>query len=244
MTMPSARQVESHDGWERVAGGHLQSLFDQTFGSNARNVDSLHRRGTVLFFEGEAARGVYILRTGRASVSISSSEGRIVILRMAQPGDVLGLNAVLRNCAYDATVKLVEPSRVNFISRTEVKRLVEQSDAAASAVIRLLSLELAQLSERTRSLLLPQTVPARLAQLLLQWSQDPQGDNSRSRVIDKVFTHEEMAQMICSSRETVTRVFAALTRRNIIQVTPDSVLIHDRTALESLSCSNTGAKPS
>ena len=234
--MPSAQHVKIEEPSELSAGSSdLDSLLDEIDTLNIRNLDSLHNRGSVLFAEGDPARGVFILRTGRAALSISSTEGRVVILRMAQAGDVLGLNAVLRNSTYEATVKTVEPSRVNFISRAELMELIENSDAGAVAVIKLLSRELDQLTERARSLLLPQTARARLAQLLLQWSKGPQGLNSRSRVIDKVFTHEEVAQMIGSSRETVTRLLASLSRQQIIRITSDSILIRDRPALEEMA---------
>lgn len=234
--MPSAQHVKIDEPSERsAAGGDLHTLLDEIDALNIRNLDSLPGRGTVLFAEGEPARGVYILQAGRASLSISSSEGRVIILRMAQVGDVLGLNAVLRNSTYEATVKILEPSRVTFISRAQLLELVGNSDAGTGAVIKMLSRELNQLTERTRSLLLPQTARARLAQLLLQWSNDPQGSNSRSRVIAKVFTHEEVAQMICSSRETVTRLFASMSRRNVVQITSDNILIRDCVTLEIMA---------
>jgi CRP/FNR family transcriptional regulator, cyclic AMP receptor protein len=235
--MPSAQHVEIDEPLGRSGGGStdLHSFLGEINSLNIRNLDSLHGRGSVLFAEGEPARGVYVLRTGRAAVSISSREGRIVTLRMVQAGDVLGLNAVLRDSTYEATVKTLEPSRVNFISRAELIALVENSDTGAVAVMRLLSRELAQLTERARSLLLPQTAGARLAQLLLQWSKEPQENNSRSRVIDKVFTHEEVAQMIGSSRETVTRLLASLSRKEIIRITSDSIVIRDLAALEEIS---------
>ena len=233
--MPSAQHVEIDQPSDQTGGGELHSLLREIHGSNIRTLSSLHGRGSVLFAEGEPARGVYILRTGRATVSISSSEGRIVTLRMVQGGDVLGLNAVLNNATHETTVKTLEPSLVDFISRAQVMGLVENGNNGAVAVIKLLSRELTQLSERTRCLLLPQTASARLAQLLLQWSKEPQGNNSRSRVIDKVLTHEEIAQMIGTSRETVTRLLTSLSRRNVVQITADCILINDCAALETMA---------
>ena len=122
--MPSAQHVQTEER-SRSVGGDLHSLLGDIDRLSTRNLDSLHNRGSVLFAEGESARGVYILRTGSAFVSISSSEGRVVILRTAQAGDVLGLNAVLRHSFYDATVKTLEPSRVNFVSRSDLMELVE-----------------------------------------------------------------------------------------------------------------------
>ena len=158
-------------------------LLREIHASNIRDLNSAHGRGSVLFAQGEPAHGVFILRTGRAAVSISSSEGRVVILRIAQPGDPLGLNSVLQNATYDTTVKTLEPCRVDFIPRREFIELVEHN-AGAVAVMKLLSRELAELTDRATSLLLPQTARARLARVLLQCSKEP--NDSRARVIDKV----------------------------------------------------------
>ena len=225
--MPNARQIEVEETLHGPSDTELFSLIREIHGSNIYNLNSLQGRGTVLFAEGEPARGVYILRTGRATVSISSSEGRIVMLRIAQAGDVLGLNSVLRNCFYDTTVKTLEPCRTDFISRTELIELMQQGQAGAQTILKILSRELTELMDRAKLLLLPQTANGRLAKLLLDWAN---GNGS----VDRVFTHEEIAQMICSSRETVTRLLATLSRKQVISVMPDSILIRDRLALEKL----------
>jgi len=228
--MPSAQHVGIDEPAGRPASGDLQLLLGEIHASNIRYLDSVHGRGKVLFAEGEPARGVYILRSGRVAVSISSSEGRVVILHMAQAGEVLGLNSVVRGAAYDTTVKTLASCRTDFIPRAELVELMETSQAGNQAILNILSDELTQLTARTRSLLLPQTASGRLAKLLLEWS-------NRSGRIDRVFTHEEIAQMICSSRETVTRLVTSMSSRKIIGVTPDSILIHDCQALERIALS-------
>jgi CRP/FNR family transcriptional regulator len=209
-------------------GADFRSLLQAIHASNISNLSLVHPRGKVLFVEGESARGVFILRTGRATISISSSEGRVVILRIAQAGDVLGLNSVLRHASYNTTVKTVEPCRTEFIPRRELIDLMERSQPTAQAIAQLLGREVAELTDRARLLLLPQTANARLAQLLLEWSED-------GPTITKSFTHEEIAHMISCSRETVTRLLAGLNRRRIIRVTSDSILISDRAALQKIA---------
>jgi CRP/FNR family transcriptional regulator len=233
--MPSAQHVEIDEPSGTPANGDLHSLLCELHASNISNLNSLHGRGKVLFVEGEPARGAYILRTGRVSVSISSSEGRLVILRMAQAGEVLGLNSVVRNSSYDATVKTLEPCRTDFISRAGVIELMRKSEAGTQAILKILSDEVTVLTDRARLLLLPQTSGARLAKLLLEWCKQNGADNSHAVRIDKVFTHEEIAQMICSSRETVTRLLGTFSRRHIIRMRSDSILIRDRAALETLA---------
>jgi len=226
--MPSAQYIELDQPPEVSNGGNLHSLLREIHASNIRYLNSVHGRGKVLFAEGEPARGVYILRTGSATVSISSRDGRIVTPRVARAGDVLGLNSVLASSSYEATVKTLEPCRTDFIPRAELVELIEKSHAGVRAILKILSHELTELTERTRSLLLPQTASARLARLLLEWSK-------KSDRIDRVFTHEEIAQMICSSRETVTRTLASLGRRKIIEITSDSILIRDNATLNRMA---------
>jgi CRP/FNR family cyclic AMP-dependent transcriptional regulator len=226
--MPSAQHVELDQPSGVRDSSNLHSLLCEIHASNIRYLNSVHGRGKVLFAEGESARGVYILKTGSATISISSREGRIVIPRLAKAGDVLGLNSVLRSSSYDVTVKTLEPCRTDFIPRADLNELIERSHAGARAVLKILNHELTELTERTRSLLLPQTASARLARLLLEWSK-------KSVRIDRVFTHEEIAQMICSSRETVTRTLASLGRRKVIEITSDSILIRDSAALNRMA---------
>ncbi len=222
--MPSAQQQEFDEplGLKDSRQEDLQSLLNELRTSNGSNLTSVHGRGAILFAEGEPVRGAYILRSGRASVSISSSEGRVVMLRMAQAGDVLGLNSVLQNGSYDTTVKALEPCRTDFIPRAQLLELMEQGESGARAILKILSHELSDLTRRAKLVLLPETVKGRLARLLLEGA------------LDKVLTHEQMAQMICSSRETVTRLLAILSKQKLIRVTSASILILDRLALEDI----------
>ena len=234
--MPSAQQRGIDERAEIAVDGpatELRSLLQAIHSSNISNLSLVHPRGKVLFAEGEPSRGVFILRSGRAAVSISSSEGRMVILRIAQPGDVLGLNSVLCNSPYNTTVKTIQSCRTDFIPRTDLVALMQKSQPAAQAIAQILSREMAELTERARSLLLPQTVPAKLARLLLEWCEENGNNHSDPIRIAKSFTQEEIAQMICSSRETVTRTLASLNRQGIIRVTADSILIYNREALQS-----------
>jgi len=208
------------------------SLSHSLHTASSNNLSLWQGRGTVLFTEGEPARGIYILLSGRAAVSISSPGGKVVTLRVAQSGDVLGLNSTLRNCTYDVTVQTLEPCRTDFVSRSELLELMETSEQCTHAVLRELSRELAELSDRARSLLLSQTSSVKLAKLLLEWSASTTAHGSPLMQIEKSFTQEEMAQMIGSSRETVTRLLTTLSRRHIIEITAHSILIHDWSALK------------
>jgi CRP/FNR family cyclic AMP-dependent transcriptional regulator len=231
--MPSAQQREIEEPVRTTAEqrqAELQSLLRTVRASQINSFNSLHGRGEVLFAEGEPARGVYVLRSGRATVSISSSEGRVVMLRLAQPGDVLGINAVLQDSFYEATVKTLEPCRTEFIARAELLEIVKQNRAGADVMLTMLSRELTELTERVKSLVLPQTVRGRLARLLLEWS-----NSDHAPQLHRRFTHEEIAQMICTTRETVTRLLTALSRQRVVRITADAIVIIDSEALQKIA---------
>ena len=237
LDMPSAQQKEFTDPISVIDQRleDLQSLLNEIRSSNISNLNSVHGRGVVLFAEGEPARGAYILRSGRATVSISSSEGRVVMLRLAQAGDVLGLNSVLRNGSYDTTVKALAPCRTDFISREQLLELMEQNGQGARAMLKILSRELNELTDRAKLVLLSQSVSARMARLLLEWAMGNGSETSNTLQLDKILTHEQIGQMICSSRETVTRLLATLSRQGVIRVASDIIVINDRLALETLA---------
>jgi len=165
-------------------------------------------------------------------MSVSSSDGRVLILRIARAGDVLGLNSVLRGSPYATSVKTLEPSRTDFISEIEFRDLLVQSSSFNKTVLSIVSKELADLGERAKSLLLSQTTTAKLAKLLLDWCSESEDiENGVVRINE--FTHEQIAQMIGSSRETVTRLIASFRKRQIISTTPDGAMIIDHRALEA-----------
>src|SRR4051812_38157657 len=75
--------------------------------------------GSMLFLEGQAARGIFILCHGRAKLSTSSSDGKTIILRIAQPGEVLGLSATVSGKPYEASGETLEPTQANFVARDQ-----------------------------------------------------------------------------------------------------------------------------
>lgn len=195
---------------------------------------SIYPRATLLFAEGQPADRVYLLRSGRAKVSISSAEGKKVILRVEQAGAWLGVNSVLKAEAYDATVETMERCRVDFVPRREFLKRLNQSETARVAMAHALSNELSDLVEHLRSLLLSQSASEKLARLLLKWC-DEQGEAGPQAVrVKPGLTHEEIAQIICVSRETVTRLFAELRRKQILSFAANAIFVRDLNGLESL----------
>ena len=211
-----AKCVVANELWQRLAGRDDVRLT------------SIHPRGAVVMAQGQIADGIYLLRAGRAKVSLSSAEGRVIILRVVHAGTLLGVNAALKGSSYDATVETLERSRIDFISRSDFLRVIDESNAIRASLTRFLTDEMSDLVECVRSLILSQSAAERLAGLLLRLS------NEHSH-LNLGLTHEEIAQMIGASRETVTRLFGDFRRKQIVSFSNSTIVVNDRPALESLA---------
>jgi len=111
-------------------------------------------RGAVLFAEGRPVRGIYLLCDGRAKLSICAETGKRLTLRIASPGEVLGLGATLSNTPYEVTAELLDNSRVGFVRRKDLLHFLRDNPAVCLQVVRLLSHDLHGAYERVRSVAL------------------------------------------------------------------------------------------
>ena len=195
----------------------------------------IYSRGAVVFHEGNIARGVYVLSSGRAKVSISSADGKKLIIRIARPGDVLGLYAGLTGRPFEATAEMVEGGRIDFISRTDLLNLMGRQQSFSSDLVEMFSRQFSEFVDTTRMLLLSQSALEKLARLIVRWGRDFGERTGEGIRVQILLTQEEIAQIIGASRETVTRLFSTLKRDKIISVKRDALWIRDSEALASLA---------
>ena len=113
---------------------------------------ALCRRNTILFAEGRPARGIYILCDGRARLSICSEAGRRLTLRIAGPGEVLGLGAALSNTPYEITAELLDNSQVVFVRRKDLTKFLRDHREVCLRIVHMLSQDLHGAYERVRTI--------------------------------------------------------------------------------------------
>jgi CRP/FNR family transcriptional regulator len=193
---------------------------------------SVYPKGSLLFVEGEQPRGVFVLCSGRAKLTMSSSEGKRLITKIAEPGEIIGVSASILGKPYEVTAETVEPSQVNFIRRDDFLRfLTSHSDACMNAAQQL-SAEHLSAERGVRSLGLSQTTTEKLAKLILDWTET--GDETEKGVRLKVLlTHEEIGQMIGSTRETVTRLLSDFRRKKYIDIKGSTLFVTNAGALQA-----------
>jgi CRP/FNR family cyclic AMP-dependent transcriptional regulator len=194
---------------------------------------SVYPKGSLLFVEGEQPRGVFILCRGRAKLTTSSAEGKTLIVKIAEPGELLGASATLLGTAYEVSAETIEPAQVNFIKREDFLRFLTTYPEACMHTAQQLS-EKYQCAQRDiRSLGLSQTTSEKLARLLLDWCE--RGEETTKGVRLRVLlTHEEIAQMIGTTRETVTRLLSDFRRKKIVDVKGSTFLVPRKSDLQAM----------
>jgi CRP/FNR family transcriptional regulator len=195
--------------------------------------------GAILFVEGQSPRGMFILCSGRVNLSTTSREGKILILKTAEAGEALGLSAAISGVGYESTAATCTPCQLNFVDRKHLLELMESHSEVAARAALCLSRDYQTAYRDIHDLVLTRSSAGKLARLLLSNSpiqNSPiQGlEDSESR-IHGTMTHEEMAQRIGSSRETVTRLLSDLKKKRLIRLEGSTLVIRDRTALKALA---------
>jgi CRP/FNR family transcriptional regulator len=190
-------------------------------------------KGATLFVEGQPSRGVFILCSGHVKLSTSSADGKTLILRISEPGDLLGLPATISGRPYEVTADVVEPTQANFIARIDFLSFLREHGDAALRVAEELSETYQSAFAEMRTIGLSHSTGEKLARFLLDWSTNHKTEDGSIK-FNLTLTHEEIAQMIGASRETVTRLFAEFKKKNFLQVKGSSVTINDRPGLERL----------
>jgi CRP/FNR family transcriptional regulator len=191
-------------------------------------------KGAMLFIEGQQSRGVFVLCMGRAKLSTSSRDGKTIITKISEPGDVLGLNAVISNRPYEVTVEMMEPGQANFVPRDSLALLMREFPEVAARIAQQLSWNYYTAYEEIRTLGLAASPSEKFAKLLLSWSTKSVQTDGSSQV-KLTLTHEEIGEIIGTTRETVSRLFAEFKKKQLMQLKGATLVIRSRFALEKLT---------
>ena len=192
-------------------------------------------RGSVLFREGDQCDAVFVVCSGKIKVSLTSREGRTMILRIADGGDVLGMSAALGGEPFEVTAEALEPSRVRVLHLKSLEYLLHHFSDAGLCAAKALAEDYKVAFDDARRLALPETPAGRLARLLLDWAGNAKGDAGRTPTITMALTHEELASMTATTRETITRTLGRFRKDKLISIRGVALTLLQPSALEQLS---------
>ncbi|MGA2250677.1 Crp/Fnr family transcriptional regulator [Terracidiphilus sp.] len=188
----------------------------------------------VVFKESQPAIGVFVVCEGQLKLSATSRDGRVMILRLAGGGDVLGLSAALNNMQYEVTAETLEPTILKSVRRADFLEFLQTYVEVGKNTSRVLAKEYHEVFLDARRLALSGSASGRLARLLLDWAATAACGKPELR-FTMALTHEELANMAGTSRETVTRLLNQFERDKFIVRHGASIVILSADQLDLLA---------
>jgi len=151
-----------------------ESFFCRFSPAVLRSVDgashhSIMPPGAVLFVEGQSPRGVYVLCSGKVKLSTTSKDGKVLMLKQAEAGEVLGLSAAISGTNYEMTAETATPSQLNFIRRQDLMSLMQEESEVGVHAALWLSRESQSAYRDVHDLVLARSSSGKLARRLLSW---------------------------------------------------------------------------
>ncbi len=188
--------------------------------------EKAYPRGSVILFQDDPGDSLFVVRDGRVKVVLVGEDGREVILGVLGVGAHFGELSLIDDRPRSAHVIAMEDSHLLVLRREDFRARVESSPRVAWSLLTELSRRLRRADDKIGGLVLLD-VPARIARLLLDLA-----DESGGPRIEKVLTHQTIAQMIGASRETVSRAMKEFQDSGWISVAHRRIALADRSALE------------
>jgi CRP/FNR family transcriptional regulator len=231
--MESTHTSHSCRNQARPAGEFFNKLTSAALADlNSLLFPSSYAANVVLFSEKDPVQGIFVVTEGEVKVSLNSSEGRRLSLRIARKGEILGLASTLSGNPCDTTAETLYPAKVAHVGRREFLAFLARHPDAYQAVIEELSNSVTRARDQLRTVGLAATAPEKLARLLLDWSENGQTTECGGARFRFSMTHEEIGEFIGASRETVTRTLSTFKTRRLVAFQGSMLTIPNRSALE------------
>ena len=188
-----------------------------------------------LFTQGEDARCLYLICGGYMKLTAGRAEDRQMIVRVAGPGSMLGLYAVLSHGVYEVSAESLTTAQLRPVERERFLGFLRSHKEAQMRAVQCICQEYRIALQDACRIALAETVAARLARLILELAHQigEHLDDGGFR-FPLLLTHEEMASMACTTRETVTRTLGQFRKDGWISIEDSLVTIHQPDRLESL----------
>ncbi len=213
-------------------------LFDGLSQSEMHEMERITRMEEVkkrqpLYLPGDPSNSVYVLKQGRVKIANTASNGKEVTFDILEPGEIFGELDVLEDSPRTTSAEALDDALICVIPRKDFDQYLSMHPNVTIKLTKLIGLRLKKIQSRVEDLVF-RDVPARLAHLLLELRKSegvPEGGGTRLRV---KLTHQEMANLIGCSRETVSTTLGQFRDEGHIHMDGRSITIVNEKGLSKL----------
>jgi len=187
-------------------------------------------KGEIIFSEGDEAKGFFVIAEGRVKVFKVSTEGKEQILHIFGPGQPFGEVPVFTGQRFPANVQAIDKTRVLFFHRVAIVDLISENPSLALNMLAVMSKKLHEFAVQIENLSLKE-IPARLASYLIFLA----NEQDKDAVVTLNISKGQLASILGTIPETLSRIFARLSGYNLIRVDGKEITLLDRRGLENMA---------
>ena len=187
---------------------HLKEL-------DAAKTTNRYKRHQIIFYEGNPPYGLYCISSGKVKIYKTDTEGHQQIVRLANTGDVIGYRSLLAGGNYEATAEILEDAEICFIDKKTFLHLLETHPSTATHVMTVLAKDL-QKAEKQIIDIAHKNIRERFAELLLVFQAKFGRKTAKGIQLEISLTREELAEMIGTTQESVTRLITEFKQDGLI----------------------------
>jgi CRP/FNR family transcriptional regulator, cyclic AMP receptor protein len=192
-------------------------------------VTRAYRKNQIIFMEEETGSYMYLVLSGKVKVSKSGSAGKETILAIHRTGDFFGEMSMLDGKTAPATVSAIEDSKIISVSSTDFHKYLLHNEKVMLQIIQVLCSRLRQVwKTQSQS---SSSAESRIRMGIYELAQKHGIRDAHGIIVDLKITHQELAEMVGTSRETVTRALTRLREEHIIEVEDRRITLLDAKAL-------------
>jgi CRP/FNR family transcriptional regulator, cyclic AMP receptor protein len=188
----------------------------------------------TLFTQGEDARCLYLICSGYLKLTAGRAQDRQMIVRVAGPGSMLGLYAALSHGVYEVSAESLTPAQLRPIERERFLTFLRNHKEAQMRAVQCICQEYRFALQDACRISLAETVAGRLGRLLLELAHQIGEHVNGGFRFPLLLTHEEMASMACTTRETVTRTLGQFRKDGTISIEDSVITLHQPDRLQNL----------
>lgn len=192
------------------------------------------RRRQVIYLPGDPGNAVYLVNGGRVKVSKVTRDGKELTLAYRGPGEIFGEACLIDGGPREEMAEAMENALITEIQRAEFERLLQTQPMLGYRMTKVLAQRRREVEAKIENLVF-KDVNSKLAELLLRLATEYGVDDARGTLVALKITHQEMANLIGSTRETVSLTLAQFKRKGLIQTEGRKVIVADREGLRALA---------
>tara|TARA_B100000315_G_scaffold253546_1_gene292528 strand:+ start:10829 stop:11521 length:693 start_codon:yes stop_codon:yes gene_type:complete len=186
-----------------------------------------------IYLPGDPGDFVYLLKTGRVKISKIGDDGKELTLVILEAGEIFGELEMFEEVPRDTIAEALDDAHICMIRREDFERLLKNQPQCSFKLTKLIGLRMKQIENRIEDLVF-RDAPARLAQLLINLSTSFGSDTTNGRTITTKMTHQELANLIGTTRETVSLTLGQFRQSGLIIMAKRQITILDLAGLQQL----------